>query len=85
MTTLTRFIRPMTFKVIGYRDNSNRSYSMTAKLGQRGFLAQTNKVRNKSHAVFAYGLVADNDSLGDSVSNGRVGEIELIIDTSRIL
>ncbi|WP_196005554.1 hypothetical protein [Citrobacter freundii] len=60
----------MTFKVIDYRENSNKSYSMAAILAKKVFLAQDDKVRKKPHAVFTYGLVADNDPLGDSVSNG---------------
>lgn len=37
---------------------------------KKGFLAQADKIRKKLHAVFAYGMVADNDPLGNSVSNG---------------
>lgn len=37
---------------------------------KKGLLAQADKIRKKLHAVFAYGLVADNDPPGISVSNG---------------
>ncbi|WP_146050950.1 hypothetical protein [Citrobacter amalonaticus] len=36
---------------------------------KKGFLAQADKIRKKSHAVFAYGMVVDNDPPGNSVSN----------------